>query len=82
LVFQGPPASCIPAASDREIEKAWRNTDVEKTRRKVRASDKGKTVQSDPMYGISRDSPKCLDEEGQSYKGMDKQQRTMRATVL
>jgi hypothetical protein len=27
-------------------------------------------------------SQKCLDEQGQSYKGMDKQQRTMRATAL
>jgi hypothetical protein len=57
-----------------DIEKAWCNTVVQETIRKVRANDKSKTAQSDPMYGnFERLAKEYLDAEGQSCIDLDKQ---------
>jgi hypothetical protein len=57
-----------------DIEKAWCNVTVQETILKVRAADKSKTSQSDPLYGnFERLAKQYLDDEGQTCKDMDKQ---------
>jgi lysyl-tRNA synthetase class II len=57
-----------------DIEKAWCNVTVQETINKVRAVDKSKTVQSDPLYGnFERLAKQYLDDEGQTCKDLDKQ---------
>jgi hypothetical protein len=57
-----------------DIEKAWCNVTVQETIQKVRAADKSKTAQSDPLYGnFERLAKQYLGDEGQTCKDMDKQ---------
>jgi hypothetical protein len=55
-----------------DIEKAWCNTVVQEVVRKVRATDKSKTAQTDPAYGnFERLAKEYLDKDGQSCKDLN-----------
>jgi hypothetical protein len=55
-----------------DVEKAWCNVTVRETIQQVRATDRSKTAQSDPLYGnFEKLAKEYLDNEGQTCKDLD-----------